>query len=99
MRRHLWAVAALLLATAALGISACGDDDDEGGGGGGGGETGGSITIGTVGPDNADPVLFQTLQAVQVFQLGYVPLLTYAHKEKAAGADVVPGLAEDVPEP
>src|SRR5919108_2047992 len=99
MRRYLWAVAALLVATAALAVSACGDDDDEGGGGGGGGETGGSITVATVGPDNADPVLFQTLQAVQVFQLGYVPLLTYTHEEGAAGAEIIPGLAEEVPEP
>ena len=81
-------------------IAACGDDDDDdGGGGGGGGQTGGTISIGTVGPDNADPVLFQTLQAVQAFAPAYVPLLTYAHEEGSAGAEVIPGLAEEVPEP
>jgi peptide/nickel transport system substrate-binding protein len=91
----------MLLATAALAVSACGGDDDEGGGDGGGGtgETGGEITIGTVGPDNADPVLFQTVQAVQAFQLAYVPLLTYAHEEGDAGTEVIPGLATEVPEP
>jgi peptide/nickel transport system substrate-binding protein len=100
MRRYLWAVAALLLATAALGVSACGDDDDDGGGGGGGGgETGGSITIGTVGPDNSDPVLFQTVQAVQAFHLAYIGLVTYANKEGSAGTEIIPGLAEEVPEP
>ena len=36
MRKSAWAVAACLLATAALGFTACGDDDDDGGGGGGG---------------------------------------------------------------
>ena len=80
-------------------IAACGDDDDDGGGGGGGGQTGGEISIGTVGPDNADPVLWQTLQAVQAFAPAYVPLLTYTHEEGAAGAEVIPGLAEEVPEP
>src|SRR5215218_9036747 len=99
MRRYLWAVAALLLATAALGISACGDDDDGGGGGGGGGETGGSITVATTGLDNSDPVLFQTTQSVQAFQLAYTPLVTYAHEPGEDGSQVVPGLAEEVPEP
>jgi peptide/nickel transport system substrate-binding protein len=99
MRRYLWAVAALLVATAALGVSACGDDDDGGGGGGGGGETGGEITIGTVGPDNADPVLFQTVQAVQAFHMAYISLVTYANKEGNAGTEIIPGLAEEVPEP
>jgi peptide/nickel transport system substrate-binding protein len=99
MRRYLWAVAALLVATAALAVSACGDDDDEGGGGGGGGEQGGNLTVETVGPDNSDPVLFQTLQAVQVFQLAYVPLLTYKHETGPAAAEIVPALAEEVPEP
>src|ERR671922_637243 len=92
------AVVLLVAALSLFVIAACGDDDDEGGGGGGG-ETGGSITVATVGPDNADPVLFQTLQAVQVFQPGYVPLLTYTHEEGAAGAEIIPGLAEEVPEP
>ena len=95
---------ALVLLVACLSlfvIAACGDDDDDGGGGGGGGggQTGGEISIGTVGPDNADPVLWQTLQAVQAFAPAYVPLMTYAHEEGSAGAKVIPGLAEEVPEP
>src|SRR5919108_1242835 len=99
MRRYLWAVAALLVATAALAVSACGDDDDEGGGGGGGGETGGSITVATTGLDNSDPVLFQTTQAVQAFQLAYIPLVTYAHEVGEDGSQIIPGLATEVPEP
>jgi peptide/nickel transport system substrate-binding protein len=93
---------ALVLLVAALSmfvIAACGDDDDDGGGGGGGGETGGEITIATVGPDNADPTLFQTVQAVQAFQLAYTPLVVYAHKEGNDGTEIIPGLAEEVPEP
>jgi peptide/nickel transport system substrate-binding protein len=79
-------------------IAACGDDDDDGGGGGAG-DTGGTITVASVGPDNADPVLFQTIQAVQVFQLAYTPLVMYAHEEGKAGTEIVPGLADEVPEP
>ena len=79
-----------------LGVVACGDDSDSGGGGGGGG---GEIKIGTVGPDSTDPVLIQTLQAYQPFQMAYVPLLTYKHEEGAAGSELIPGLAEEIPEP
>jgi peptide/nickel transport system substrate-binding protein len=90
-------IAVALMLVASVGIAACGDDDDDGGGGGGGG---GEIKIGTVGPDNADPVMFQTLQGYQIFQLAYVPLLTYAHEQGTeAGSKLIPGLAEEVPEP
>ena len=30
--------------------------------------------------------------------LVYTPLLTYAHEEGEAGAELIPGLAEDLPE-
>jgi peptide/nickel transport system substrate-binding protein len=93
----LFLVGAIAL-VASLGVAACGDDDDGGGGGTTGGG-GGEIKIGTVGPDNADPVLYQTLQAYQMFQLAYTALITYAHEEGDAGAALVPGLAEEVPEP
>ena len=99
MRKFGGRAAALLVAVLSMFvIAACGGDDDDGGGGGGG-ATGGTITVDTVGPDNADPVLFQTVQAVQVFQLAYTPLVIYAHKEGKAGTEIVPGLAEEVPEP
>jgi peptide/nickel transport system substrate-binding protein len=89
-------VAAAML-IAALGVSACGSDDDDDGGGSGKG--GAEIKIGTVGPDSADPVMIQTLQAYEAFQLAYTGLLTYAHEQGDAGATLVPGLAEEVPEP
>ena len=58
-------------------VSACGSDDDAARTPGAGhGDQGGEIKIGTTGLDNADPVMFQTTQAVQAFQLAYVPLLT-----------------------
>jgi peptide/nickel transport system substrate-binding protein len=98
MRKFVWAVTASLLATAALGVTACGDDDDDDGGGGGGDKGGGKLTIASTGMDNADPVLYQTVQANQVFQLVYTPLVTYNHEEGKAGTEIVPGLAEEVPE-
>jgi peptide/nickel transport system substrate-binding protein len=91
-------LAVALMLVASVGIAACGDDDDDGGGGTGKG--GGELNIATVGPDNADPVMFQTTQAVQVYQLGYIALLTYAHEAGTeAGSELIPGLAEEIPEP
>ena len=81
-----------------FGVTACGSDDDEDtGGGGGSAKKGGSISIGTVGPDSYDPALFQTVQAVQALQLVYTPLTTYRHAEGDAGAELIPGLAEGLP--
>ncbi len=92
-------VLALILAVMAMFvIAACGDDDDSDSGSSGSGEAGGEINIGTTGLDNADPVMFQTTQAVQPFQLAYVPLLSYAHKQGEAGSEIIPGLATEVPE-
>ena len=100
MKRVLWTAAAAALVTASMfGAAACGDDDggrDEGGDGEAQ-KKGGSISSGTVGPDNYDPALFQTVQAVQPLQLVYTPLTTYAHEEGKAGGEVVPGLAEKLP--
>ncbi|MBN1530419.1 MAG: hypothetical protein JW895_15260 [Thermoleophilaceae bacterium] len=92
------AIALLLAALAMTVVAACGSDDDSSDSGSSG-EQGGEIKIGTTGLDNADPVMFQTTQAVQAFQLAYVPLLTYAHKEGADGSEIIPGLATEVPEP
>ena len=88
----------LMLAVAALAvvaISACGG----GGGGGGAGKAGGSIKIGSVLPDEYDPVLFQTVQANQPLQLVYKGLVTYADAEGTGGNKLIPGLAESIPTP
>jgi len=68
-------------------------------GGGGGGKTGGSISIGTVGPDSYDPVMFQTVQAVSALHLVYTPLVTYRDATGPPSQELVPGLAESVPKP
>jgi peptide/nickel transport system substrate-binding protein len=90
---------ALLLAVLSMAVvAACGSDDDSSDSGSSG-EQGGEIKVGTTGLDNADPVMFQTTQAVQAFQTAYTPLLTYAHKEGSSGSEIIPGLAEAVPDP
>ena len=78
-------LALLLAALAMFVVSACGSDDDSSSDSGSSGDQGGEIKIGTTGLDNADPVMFQTTQAYQAFQLAYVPLLTYAHEEGDGG--------------
>jgi peptide/nickel transport system substrate-binding protein len=87
-----------LAAGACLGLAACGSDDDGGGADDGAGKTGGSAKIGSVLPDSYDPVLFQTVQANQPLQLVYTGLVTYKHAEGAEGTELIPGLAEAMPE-
>jgi peptide/nickel transport system substrate-binding protein len=76
-------------------VVACGSDDD----GGGGGKEGGEIRIGSVLPDEYDPVMFQTVQANQPLQLVYKGLVTYKDAEGSEGNELIPGLAEEVPKP
>src|SRR5215211_314037 len=93
------AAALLVAAFAVTGIAACGGgDDNEGGGGGGGGKSGGSIRIGTVGPDSYDPVLMQTVQAFQPLKTAYTGLLAYKDETGKAGNELTPGLAEKLPD-
>jgi peptide/nickel transport system substrate-binding protein len=82
--------AALLLA---IGVAACGNGDD------GGTTRGGEITISqTSQPDALDPALAYTANAWEAMWLVYTPLLTYRHAEGDAGSELIPGLAEDLPE-
>jgi peptide/nickel transport system substrate-binding protein len=96
---------ALVLLLAALSlfvIAACGDDDDDGGNGGGGGgdgKSGGSITISqTSQPDHLDPALTYTVNGIEPLWLVYTPLITYPHKPAPEGSELIPGLAQDLPE-
>jgi peptide/nickel transport system substrate-binding protein len=90
----------------ALGAAACGGDDgDDGGGGGGdgagggGGRTGGTAIVNyTSFPDYMDPALSYTLEGWNSLWVVYTPLLAYRHEEGAAGAELIPGLAEALPE-
>jgi peptide/nickel transport system substrate-binding protein len=93
-----------------IGTVACGGGDDNGGsnnnkstGGGGtpatGAKTGGTIKIGTVGPDSYDPIEFTTVQGNSALQLVYKGLLTYKDATGTPGATIVPAVADSVPTP
>jgi peptide/nickel transport system substrate-binding protein len=49
-------------------------------------------------PDFLDPSLGYTVNAIEAFWLVYTPPLTYPRKEGDAGAQLIPGLAEEMPE-
>jgi peptide/nickel transport system substrate-binding protein len=95
---------ALVLLLAALSlfvIAACGDDDDssDSGDSGGGGKSGGSVTISqTSQPDHLDPALTYTVNGIEPLWLVYTPLLTYPHKPAPEGSELIPGLAEALPD-
>jgi peptide/nickel transport system substrate-binding protein len=106
MRSTLRRLGALMLAlTLALGVAACGgDDSSSGGGGGGGGDSSAAKTGGTVKsdltsfPDFLDPALSYTQEGWQSLWTVYTPLLSYKHQEGAEGSQLIPGLAESMPE-
>ena len=92
-----------LLATAcitplvAVGIAACGGDEGPSAADGGGG--GGDITVNVTSfPDYVDPQLSYTVEGWEVLWNVYTPLLTYKHAKGDEGTEVVPGLAEGLPE-
>ena len=92
-RRGLAALFALAIAGGSAGLSACGSEDEVAT------KEGGEITLAqTSQPDYLDPALSYTVNGWEPMWIVYTPLLTYAHEEGQAGAELVPGLAEDLPE-
>ena len=49
-------------------------------------------------PDYLDPALSFSLEGATALRNTYIPLLAYAHASGAAGTELIPGLAEDLPE-
>ena len=91
----------LLVVLSMFVMAACGDDDDGGDGGGGGGEArqGGSITISqTSQPDYLDPALGYTVNSWEALWLAYTPPVTYKRAEGTEGTELIPGVAEELPE-
>ncbi len=89
-------VVACVIALALFGAAACGKKSEGGGGGGGGG---GEINIAlTSFPDYVDPQLSYTVEGWEVLWNVYTPLLTYKHVKGKEGTQVVPALAEDMPD-
>ena len=92
-----YAVLAALVLAASATLAACGGDDDDDGGTAA--AEGGEVTISqTSQPDYLDPALSYTVNGIEPLWLVYTPLLTYPHVEGEAGAELIPGLAEDLPE-
>ncbi len=86
--------AAALMALVAVG---CGSSDDESNGGSG--KAGGSITIAqTSQPDSLDPALAYTSNSWEPLWLVYTPPLTYRHAEGEEGSELIPGIAEALPD-
>jgi peptide/nickel transport system substrate-binding protein len=85
------------------GIAACGSSDSSkpsgGGGGGGGGKEGGTATVlmGTA-PDFLDPGQGYTTQSAEATWISYLGLLTYKHAAGQAGTQLIPALAESLPQ-
>ena len=102
--RHLLVVSLAL--TAPLGVAACGGDDSEPTAGNAPengapveSPSGGQATMNlTSFPDYLDPALSYTTEGWQALWTAYTPLLTYRHAEGAEGAELIPGLAEAMPE-
>jgi len=83
-------LAVVLAVGSALGLTACGGSSS--------GKEGGTLT-GTYAsfPDYLDPALSYTMEGWTAMYNTYLPLLTYAHADGAAGGKVVPALAESMP--
>jgi peptide/nickel transport system substrate-binding protein len=91
----------VLAAVAALGLVSCGGGDDSSstGSSGGGGKQGGILNVTYASfPDYMDPQLSYTQEGWSAMGEVYIPLLTYKRAAGAEGAEVIPGLAKEMPE-
>jgi len=84
-------------------VAACGDDDESGDTASNTSTDTGDLIEGgemqlaqTSQPDFLDPALSYTVNGWEAMWIVYTPLLTYAHEE--GPAQLIPGLAEDLPE-
>ena len=97
-RRQRWiVVASAAAASLCLALGGCAGDGD--GASGGDARKGGSITVGaTTAPDSLDPATARSPDARQALWQVYTPPLTLRRVAGGNGTDVIPGLAEDLPE-
>ena len=102
MKKLRAAIAVLAFAAvAAVGLVSCGggsDSSSSSAGGSGEGKQGGTLNVTYASfPDYMDPQLSYTQEGWSAMGEVYIPLLTYKHGEGTEGAEVVPGLAKEMP--
>jgi peptide/nickel transport system substrate-binding protein len=103
MKRHSRLAAVMAAACVTVGgVAACGGSDSGSSGSGkasGGGKEGGTATVlmGTA-PDFLDPGQGYTTQSAEATWISYLGLLTYKHAAGQSGTELVPALAEALPE-
>ena len=86
---------AIVVAATAFGAASCSDDATLGGNA----SQGGSVVVAEAEPPNSlDPALASTPAALRAAWLAYTPPLTYRRVEGSSGTDLVPALAEELPE-
>ncbi len=86
-----------MVVAATLGVAACGGDEKKGGDGAA--KEGGELTIAQPSqPDFLDPASAYTVNAWEPLWQVYTPPVTYARADGEAGAKLIPGLAEKLPE-
>jgi peptide/nickel transport system substrate-binding protein len=89
-----------LAAVAALGLVSCGggSDSSSSSGSGGGSKQGGTLNVTYSSfPDYMDPQISYTQEGWSAMGEVYIPLLTYKHAVGTEGAEVIPGLAKELP--
>jgi peptide/nickel transport system substrate-binding protein len=90
VRKLQGALVVAMLTMVAIGLSSCGSS---------GGKEGGTLTGSYASfPDYLDPALSYTAEGWTAMYNTYLPLLTYKHADGEEGAEVVPALAESLPE-
>lgn len=89
MRKLQAALVLAVLTMVAIGLSSCGDSEDK---------EGGTLKVSFAAYPELDPQISYTAEGWSTIYNVYIPLLTYAHAEGAEGSEVIPGLAEDLPE-
>lgn len=82
-------VVAGLIGATAIGLGSCGSSE---------GKEGGTLKVSFAAYPELDPQISYTAEGWSAIYNTYIPLLTYAHAEGEAGSEVVPGLAEALPE-
>ncbi len=103
MRQFRSAVMAVIVLGCVLALAACGSskktNTSTSGAATGAVKQGGTIKIGTVGPDSYDPQEYQTVQADSALHLVYSGLLAFKDATGTASTQLVPALADSIPAP